>query len=62
MHRHLPAVPVAEPATIDLADLGFWLRPPPERAAAFAALRAQPTLPFFEEPRWTGLEIGRAHV
>jgi cytochrome P450 len=34
----------------DLADLEFWRRPLDERAAAFAALRAQPDLVFTAEP------------
>jgi cytochrome P450 len=35
---------------IDLADLEFWARPPSDRAATFAALRAQPDLHFNLEP------------
>jgi cytochrome P450 len=35
---------------VDLSDMEFWKRPLSERAAAFAALRARPELPFFAEP------------
>jgi methyl-branched lipid omega-hydroxylase len=34
----------------DLSDLQFWARPPEDREAAFAALRAKPELAFFTEP------------
>lgn len=38
-------------ATIDLSDLdGFWAAPIVERAAAFAALRDAPGIPWFEQP------------
>lgn len=37
--------------TIDLSDLdGFWAAPIRERAAAFAALREAPGIPWFEQP------------
>ena len=35
---------------IDLSDIEFWARPPAEREAAFATLRAQRPLAWFEEP------------
>ena len=35
---------------IDLSDLEFWARPLDERDAAFAVLRAERPLPWFEEP------------
>ncbi len=36
---------------IDLSDIGFWTRPPTERAQAFAVLRAQPRPVFFREQK-----------
>ncbi|MDA8267305.1 MAG: cytochrome P450 [Actinomycetota bacterium] len=35
---------------IDLSDAAFWTEPWPERYAAFAALRALPYLPHFDDP------------
>ncbi len=35
---------------IDLSDIGFWTLPWPERYRAFAALRAHPALPHFDDP------------
>ncbi|MDA8276463.1 MAG: cytochrome P450 [Actinomycetota bacterium] len=40
----------ADPAGVDLADPAFWGRPLEERHAVFAALRARPGLPFYDEP------------
>jgi methyl-branched lipid omega-hydroxylase len=36
---------------IDLSDMAFWVRPPDERARAFAILRAQPQPVFFREQK-----------
>jgi methyl-branched lipid omega-hydroxylase len=49
------AVAPVDPATprlddIDLSDVAFWGRPPAEREAAFAVLRAQPHPVYFAEP------------
>ena len=35
---------------IDISDIEFWARPPAEREAAFATLRAERPLAWFEEP------------
>jgi methyl-branched lipid omega-hydroxylase len=35
---------------IDLSELDFWTRPIEEREGAFATLRAEDEIPFFEEP------------
>jgi cytochrome P450 len=35
---------------VDLSDRSFWTRPPTERDAAFALLRAHQPLPFYPEP------------
>jgi methyl-branched lipid omega-hydroxylase len=35
---------------LDLNQNGFWERPPAERYAAYAQLRAMPQPPFFEAP------------
>ncbi len=43
----LPAFSLAD---IDLSDYSFWGRPPAEREASFALLRAQPQPVFFAEP------------
>ncbi len=43
----LPALNLAD---IDLSDYAFWGRPPAEREAGFALLRAQPQPVFFSEP------------
>ncbi|MEO3828194.1 cytochrome P450 [Actinomadura sp. B10D3] len=43
--------PQPAPADIDLSDLRFWARPLPERAEAFAVLRAQPGPVFFTLPK-----------
>jgi cytochrome P450 len=43
---------------IDLSDLEFWAKPLAERDAAFATLRAQADLVFFEEPEMVGLPKG----
>lgn len=40
---------------IDLSNLDFWARPVADRDAAFAALRRQQPLAFFEEPPATDL-------
>jgi cytochrome P450 len=45
-------------AGIDLSDNEFWGRPLPERAAAFATLRAQPGPQFFPEPEAPFAEVG----
>lgn len=37
-------------AEIDLSDVEFWLRPPPEREGAFLTLREEDPIRFFEEP------------
>ncbi|MGQ0480601.1 MAG: cytochrome P450 [Pseudonocardia sp.] len=40
-----------DPSDIDLSDIdGFWTEPIEHRHAAFAALRARPGLPFYEQP------------
>jgi len=44
---HVPTLAVAD---IDLSDMEFWGRPPAERDAAFAVLRAERPIAFFEEP------------
>lgn len=48
-------------ADIDLSDMGFWERPWTERDAAFAALRAQRPIAFFEEPELPSalVDLGR---
>jgi cytochrome P450 len=43
-------VPTLAVADIDLSDMEFWGRPPAERDAAFAVLRAERPIAFFEEP------------
>jgi cytochrome P450 len=45
-------------AGIDLSDTEFWRRPPAERAAAFAQLRAQERPHFFAEPETPFAEKG----
>jgi len=45
-------------AGIDLSNTEFWSLPLPERAAAFALLRAQPGPPFFAEPETPFAEPG----
>ena len=45
-------------AGIDLSNTEFWGLPLPERAAAFALLRAQPKPPFFAEPETPFAEPG----
>jgi cytochrome P450 len=42
---------------IDLSSLEFWARPWAEREAAFATLRRERPIAFFEEPAVTGLSI-----
>ncbi len=44
---------------IDLSSLEFWARPPPERLAAFARLRARGRPPFFPERRVPFARSGR---
>jgi cytochrome P450 len=51
---------------INLSDLSFWARPPEERDAAFAILRKERPLAFFEEPDeygvfdvWRGGDVQR---
>ncbi len=46
--------PVTEPRAdeIDLSDQEFWTRPEADREAAFAALRRQRPIAFFEEPEF----------
>lgn len=47
---------------IDLSDVeGFWDKPIEFRHAAFDELRAQPGLPFFEEPEFGTLPRGRGY-
>ncbi len=48
------AVPLDD---IDLSDLRFWMRPHRERVAAFAALRAQRPIAFFDEPDVPGTSM-----
>ncbi|MFP6626691.1 MAG: cytochrome P450 [Deltaproteobacteria bacterium] len=53
--------PVLDVDEIDLSDQPFWTRPTEEREGAFAALRKQRPVAFFEEPDLTaliGLERG----
>ena len=38
---------------VDLSDPGFWARPNEEREAAFAALRREKPVAFFEEPEYS---------
>jgi methyl-branched lipid omega-hydroxylase len=45
-------------ADIDLSDTEFWGRPPGERQAAFAVLRAEEHPPFFAEPETPFAEPG----
>jgi cytochrome P450 len=45
-------------AGIDLSATEFWGLPLPERAAAFAVLRSQPSTPFFAEPETPFAEKG----
>ena len=42
---------------VDLSDLDFWRRPWAEREAAFAALRAERPIAFYEEPLLKGSAI-----
>ena len=44
---HVPTLAVED---INLSDMEFWGRPPSERDAAFALLRAQRPIAYFEEP------------
>jgi cytochrome P450 len=41
---------VLTPDEIDLSDLAFWARPWDEREGAFATLRRERPMPFYEEP------------
>lgn len=41
---------------VNLSDLEFWTKPPEEREAAFAALRRERPIAFFEEPDF-GLDL-----
>jgi cytochrome P450 len=43
---------------IDLSDPGFWTRPEAEREAAFATLRTQRPISFFEEPLFEPMPRG----
>jgi cytochrome P450 len=43
-------VPTLAVEDIDLSDIEFWGRPPSERDSAFALLRAERPIAFFEEP------------
>ncbi|MGH9172574.1 MAG: cytochrome P450 [Acidimicrobiales bacterium] len=43
---------------IDLSSIDFWLRPPEEREAAFALLRRERPVPFFEELALENLAAG----
>ncbi|MFV0307797.1 MAG: cytochrome P450 [Desertimonas sp.] len=43
---------------IDLSDVSFWERPQDERLAAFAMLRRERPIAFFEEPEVPGLPVG----
>jgi cytochrome P450 len=43
---------------IDLSDPEFWLRPDEEREAAFATLRAERPIAFFEEPEFEQIPRG----
>ena len=42
---------------IDLSDMDFWRRPLDEREGAFATLRAERPMPFFDEPAVEGSSI-----
>ncbi len=46
---------------IDLSDLEFWTRPPEEREAAFATLRAERPVPFFAEPDYGFMPAGAGY-
>jgi len=43
---------------IDLSDPGFWMRPDREREAAFATLRAERPVSFFDEPEFDQIPRG----
>jgi cytochrome P450 len=49
---------VLDPDRINLADIEFWARPWAERDAAFATLRRERPLPFYEEPDLPGIVRG----
>ena len=43
---------------IDLSDIeGFWTRPMQDRYAAFATLRREDPIRFYEEPEIEGIEV-----
>lgn len=52
------SVAIEETAGIDLTDEEFWGRPPQEREAVFATLRASLPFAFFEEPEIPFIEKG----
>src|SRR5579883_2608581 len=52
---------MGRPADLDLSDLEFWARPPADREAAFAWLRANEPRAFFEEPDIGFMPRGRGY-
>ena len=50
-----------ELADLDLSDPEFWGRPPAEREAVFAALRAEQLFAFFAEPELPFIETGAGY-
>lgn len=48
------AIPVPPMGDIDLSDIDFWTRPWPDRYAAFARLRAERPVAFFDDPELEG--------
>lgn len=53
-HRTVPDSPAIALDTIDLSDMEFWGRPWTERDAAFATLRRERPVAFFEDPVFEG--------
>jgi len=49
--------PVLSAADINLSDIEFWRRPWSEREGAFATLRAENPIPFYDEPLLEGSSI-----
>ena len=46
---------------VDLSNLEFWLRPWPEREAAFATLRRERPMAFFPEPQFGPIPAGNGY-
>jgi cytochrome P450 len=59
MTRRTTVAPDSAVADIDLTSMEFWDRPPAERHAAFARLRAHPSPVFFAEPRIPLIRAGK---